>query len=143
MDGNREYDEVPVAVVKEGVEDWVARNEPLSRADLNSVEREFMQTVGEPARSKRSVDGGEVAEKNPHMRIASPDAFGLFAHEADVVLVELDETIECGEIIGYPAGEARWAPVLFCLEGPVSRARDRMEFTLVTLQGLADGEIIL
>lgn len=143
MDGHREYDEVPVAEVTESVEDWCERNEPLSRAELNTVERTFMQTVGEPARSKRQVDGGEVTEKNPHMRIAPPDAFGMFAHEADVVLVELDETIECGEMIGYPAGGGGWAPVLFCVEGPVSRARDRMEFTLVTLQGLADGEIII
>lgn len=146
MDGNDEYDSIPVAEVKESVEEWLTRNEPLSRADLNTVESTFMRTVGEPARMESSVEGvGGMTEKNPHMRVASADAFGLFAYEEDVVLIELDETIACGEIVGYPAGDNdnRWVPVLFCLEGPVSEARDRMEFLLMTTQSFADGDVIL
>lgn len=47
---------------------------------------------------------GGVTEKNPHMRVASPSEFGVFAYEADVVLIERDEDIACGEMIGYPIG---------------------------------------
>lgn len=144
MDERDGDDQVPVTEVKDGVEEWLARNQPLSRAKLNTVESRFMRTVGEPARMESHLDGvGGMTEKNPHMRVASPDEFGIFAYEEDVVLIELDETIACGEMIGYPAGDNRWVPVLFCLEGPVSEARDRMEFVLTTTQSIADGDFIL
>ena len=77
------------------------------------------------------------------MRVASPEEFGIFAYEADVVLIELDETVRCGEMIGYPAGNNRWAPILFCLDGPVSEARDRMQFVVTTTGSVADGDLVL
>lgn len=81
--------------------------------------------------------------KNPHMRVASATEFGVFAYEEDIVLIELDDTVECGEMVGYPAGDNRWAPVLICMNGPVARAQNRMEMVLVTLNSLADGELAL
>lgn len=144
MDAMDGYDEIPVAAVEEGVEDWLTRHQPLSRAELNTVERTFMRSVGDPARMETTLDdGGGVREKNPHMRVASAEAFGVFSYQQDVVLIELDTTAECGEMFGYPAGDDGWVPVLFCLEGPVSEARERMEFVLVTTQSFADGEVIL
>lgn len=138
------YDRAPVAEIKEGVEDWLARNQPLSRAELNTVESRFMRTVGEPARMESHLDEvGGATEKNPHMRVASPGEFGRFAYEEDVVLIELDEMIECGEMIGYPADANGWVPVLFCLDGPIPHARDRMEFVLMTTQTFAEGDVIL
>lgn len=138
------YDRVPVAEVKEGVKDWLARHQPLSRAELNTVESRFIRTVGEPARMESQLDGvGGTTEKNPHMRVASPEEFGMFAYEEDVVLIELDEIIECGEMIGYPGEDNRWVPVLFCLDGPIPQARDRMEFVLMTTQNFAEGDVIL
>lgn len=77
------------------------------------------------------------------MRVASPDEFGLFAYEEDVVLIELDETSACGEMVGYPAAEHQWVPVLFCVDGPVHDARTRMERVLMTVQSFADGNVIL
>lgn len=138
------YDEVPVAEIKDSVQEWLTRNQALSRAELNSVDSKFMRTVGQPARRDSHMpDGSKVTKKNPHMRIASPEAFGVFAYEEDTVLIELDETIECGEMVGYPAGDSGWVPLLLCLEGPVSRAHDRMELTLSTIGPLADGDLAL
>ena len=144
MDESDRYDKIPVAEIKEGVSEWLARNEPLSRAELNTIESTFIRTVGEPARVEAALEGtGRTTVKNPHMRVASPEEFGIFAYEADVVLIELDETIECGEMIGFPAGDNRWAPVLFCMDGPVSEARDRMEFVVTTTGSFADGDLAL
>jgi hypothetical protein len=75
--------------------------------------------------------------------VGSATELGVFAYNEDVVLIELDDTVECGEMVGYPAGDNRWVPVLICLNGPVPRARDRMETVLVTLNSLADGELAL
>jgi hypothetical protein len=141
MDG---YDMVPVTELKEAVADWVDRHEPLSRAALNTVDSRFMRTVGEPARMSSDLENmGGVTEKNPHMRIATPREFGVFTYEEDVVLIELDEDVACGELIGYPVGTQRWVPVLFCCSGPVEQARDRMEFVLVTVGQLTDGNLAL
>ncbi len=139
-----DHDEIPVAEIQDSVEDWLTRNDPLSRADLNTVERKFMRTIGEPARRDSQLpDGTKVTKKNPHMRIASPDAFGVFAYEEDTVLIELDETIDCGEILGYPAGDDRFVPVILCVEGPASRAHDRIEGCLTTIGPLADGDLAI
>jgi hypothetical protein len=75
--------------------------------------------------------------------VAPPSEFGVFASEEDVVLLELDEGVACGELIGYPVGTQRWVPVLFCLSGPVERACDRMEFVLVTVGQLTEGDLAL
>jgi hypothetical protein len=144
MAGRDGYDMIPVAAIKEEVADWVDRHEPLSRAALNTIDSRFMRTVGEPARMSSELEGfGGMTEKNPHMRVATPSEFGVFAYEEDVVLIELDEDVACGELIGYPVKTQRWAPVLFCLSGPVDRARDRMEFVLVTVGQLTDGNLAL
>jgi hypothetical protein len=144
MTSGHRADDIPLADITAGVEEWLTRNEPLSRAELNTVESRFMRTVGEPARKDSQLpDDHEVTEKNPHMRIASPEAFGVFAAEEDTVLIELDETIDCGEMVGYPAGDSGWAPLLLCVQGPPSHAHDRMEQTLSTIEPLADGELAL
>jgi hypothetical protein len=35
------YDEVPVAEIKDGVQEWLTRNQALSRAELNTVDSKF------------------------------------------------------------------------------------------------------
>jgi hypothetical protein len=86
---------------------------------------------------------GGVTEKNPHMRVATPRESGVFADEEDVVLLERDEDVAWGELIGYPVGTHRWAPVLFCLGGPVEQARDRMKRVLVRVGQVTDGNLAL
>lgn len=140
---NKEYNSIPVAEVETQVEEWLAQHDPLARAELNRIESRFMRTVGAPARMTTEDEDWGMTEKNPHMRVASAEEFGVFAYEEDVILVELDETTECGEMGGYPVGENRWAPVLICLAGPVEEARERVKMALVTLNRLADGELAL
>lgn len=140
---DNEYDAIPVAEVETQVEEWAAHHDPLARADLNRIESRFMRSVGAPARMTTEDEDWGMTEKNPHMRVASAEEFGVFAYEEDVVLVELDGTAECGEMVGYPVGENRWAPVMICLTGPVDEARERIKMALVTLDGLADGELAL
>lgn len=140
---DKEYDAIPVAAVETQVEEWTAHHEPLARAELNRIESRFMRSVGAPARMTTEDERGGMTEKNPHMRVASAEEFGVFAYEEDVVLIELDETAECGEMVGYPVAENRWAPVMICLAGPVDEARGRMEQALVTLGGLANSELAL
>lgn len=137
MDG---YDAIPVQSVEQDIAEWLDEHDPLARNALNRVESRFLRTVGEPARM--DVEG-YARLKNPHMRVGSATELGVFAYNEDVVLIELDDTVECGEMVGYPAGDNRWVPVLICLNGPVPRARDRMETVLVTLNSLADGELAL
>jgi hypothetical protein len=144
MAGRNGSDIVPVAAIEEEVADWVDRHDPLSRAALHTVDSRFMRTVGEPARMSSDVeDLGGVTEKNPHMRVASPSEFGVFAYEADVVLIECDEDVDCGELIGYPAGSQRWVPVLFCCSGPVERARARIKRVLVSVGQVTEGDLAL
>ena len=134
------YDAIPVQAVEQEVAEWLAEHEPLPRNALSRVESRFLRTVGEPAR----MDVEKYARlKNPHMRVASATEFGVFAYKEDVVLIELDDRVECGEMVGYPANDSRWVPVLICMNGPVAQARDRMETVVVTLNSLADGELAL
>ena len=136
--------EVPIAEIEASVEEWVARNQALSRSELNDVDRNFMQTVGQPARRQsESPDGQKVSKKNPHMRIASAEQFGIFAAQEDVALIELDPTIECGELFGYPAGDAGWAPFLLCVQGPPSEAHTRVQQALVRIDSVTDGELVI
>ena len=137
------YDAIPVAEVETQVEEWAAHHDPLTRAALNRIESRFMRSVGAPARMTTEDEDWGMAEKNPHMRVASAEEFGVFAYEEDVVLIELDETVECAEMVGYPVDENRWAPVMICLSGPVEEARERVKMALVTLNRLADGELAL
>lgn len=138
------YDRVPVAEIEAEVETWLERHDPYSKADLNAVDSRFMRSVGRPARMGTDFETtGGMTEKNPHMRVATPAEFGVFAYEEDTVLIELGEDVTCGELSGYPAGDHRWVPVLFCFDGPVERAREQMELVLVTLQGVTDGDLAL
>jgi hypothetical protein len=77
------------------------------------------------------------------MRIASAEQFGILAAQEDVALIELDPAIDCGELFGYPAGDEGWAPFLLCVRGPPSEAHTRVQQTLVTLDSVADGELII
>jgi hypothetical protein len=133
------YDAVPVQELEAAVEEWRTTHDPLPRSDLQHVMSRFMRSVGEPAR----MDTELAREKNPHMRRASAEALGIFAYEVDVALVELDDEVKCGEMIGYPAGDNRWVPLLICLPGPSSAARRRMEQVISVVQGMADGDIAL
>lgn len=138
-DGYEGYDAVPVQEIEDEIEEWLERHDPLARNALNRILSRFMRTVGEPAR----MDTELAREKNPHMRRASAEELGVFAYEEDVALVELDDDVDCGEMIGYPAGDERWVPLLICLQGPVPDARQRMELVITVIQGLADGDIAL
>jgi hypothetical protein len=138
------YDKIPVAEIKTSVSEWLDRNQALSRSEVNDVDRNFMQEVGQPARRPTELpDGTKASTKNPHMRIGSAESFGIFAAQEDVALIELDPAIECGELFGYPASDDGWAPLLLCVQGPPAEAHTRVQQALVTIESLADGELII
>lgn len=140
-----EYDTISADEVETQVAEWAAQHDPLARAELNRIESRFMRAVGAPARMTTEDKDEErgMTEKNPHMRIASGEEFGMFAYEEDVILIELDETVECGEMVGYPTGDNHWAPVMICLSGPIDQARERVKRALVTLGEPVNGELAL
>lgn len=47
------------------------------------------------------------------------------------------------KIIGYPAGDDGFVPVILCIEGPASRAHDRIKECLTTIGPLADGDLAI
>jgi predicted flap endonuclease-1-like 5' DNA nuclease/Cdc6-like AAA superfamily ATPase len=85
---------------------WLATNDPLSRATFDRLRSAFVRTVGEP------VDH-PVAGRNVHLREAEAEAFGEFAFEHSIALAELGDDARYGDLHGYPlSGGAGWVPIL-------------------------------
>ncbi|HET7324106.1 MAG TPA: hypothetical protein VFJ06_07235 [Halococcus sp.] len=107
------------------VEEWKEKNDPLSPDELSTVASAFIRTVGSPAREETE----EGVTEDDHLRVGDAGAFGEFAFEYDVVLVEpgtdgIDP--EYGYLYGYTTDadspEERGVPLLVCLPGPLSEA---------------------
>src|SRR5699024_8868750 len=108
--------------VTEAVERWLAGHDPLSRAEFDRINRALIQNVG------AAVDHPTWGH-NVRCREADAQAFGQFAHEHDVALVELDTDARYGDLHGYPIGrEAGWVPVLVTTDdsGEVADAVQRI-----------------
>lgn len=103
---------MPTDVDRE-VRGWLGDHEPLPRNGLQALRGDFAG-VGEPTR----VDGDAL----PWLRTTDATSLGRFAYERDVVLYELDDDVAHGVLLGYPAGERRWAPLLLCAAGPPTDA---------------------
>lgn len=108
---------VPDAV-GEAITEWLDDHEPVSRAAFDQIDSAFMRTVGKPARHPNYGI-------NKHLRLADPVALGLFAHEHDLALAELDESGKWGDVMGV-AHDDGWVPVLICMAGDVVTVADRM-----------------
>lgn len=90
---------------------WRGEHDPLARTELSTVASAFKRTVGEAA-------------ADTSLRSASAADLGVFAAEHDTVLYEFDDDPTHGALLGYPAGENRWVPVLVCATGPPGEAAD-------------------
>lgn len=110
------------------VEDWLDENDPLPPAKLSNVASAF-QRVGDPAVDES--DEGVV--EDDHLRVADAEAFGRFAHEQDVAVLEPAEGVELeyGYLYGYTpnrdTAEDAGVPLLVCLPGPLPDAVSWLE----------------
>lgn len=105
--------------------EWTEKNDPLSRSELSQRGSAFIRTVGSPAREESA---GTITEDD-HLRVADAAAFGQFAFEHDVALLEPgdgDIDPEYGYLYGYTTDanspDERGLPLLVCLPGPLSEA---------------------
>jgi hypothetical protein len=106
---------------------WLGDHAPLPRSDLSAVASAFRRGVGEAS-----------AES---LRSAPPAELGVFAAEHDTVLYEFDDEPTHGALLGYPAGENRWAPVLVCVAGPADPAADLVATFVEAAERATDGEV--
>lgn len=106
---------------------WLGDNDPLARTDLVEIGSAFKRGVGE------TTEGG--------LRAAAAADLGVFAARHDAVLYEFDDDPELGAVIGYPAGENRWAPVVLCASGPANEAATLVEAFLEAAGEATDGEV--
>ncbi|MFB6218790.1 MAG: hypothetical protein ABEH77_06375 [Halobacteriaceae archaeon] len=110
------------------VRGWLGDRDPLARTGLDGVASEFKRGVGEPA-----GDG---------LRRAPPAELGAFAARHDTVLYEFDDDPGFGAVVGYPAGERRWVPVLLCVAGPAGEAAELVGAFVEAAAAAADGELV-
>lgn len=123
---------VPTDLDRE-VRGWLGDHDPLSRNALHAL-RTDLGGLGEPTR----VDGEAVT----WLRAADAATFGIFAHERDLVLYELDDDVAHGALLGYPVGDARWAPVLLCIAGPSADAARAVPDVADAIERAIDGELV-
>lgn len=102
--------------------------DPLPRADLASVASAFKRGVGDPT-------------DTPGVRAAPPADIGVFAAEHGAVLYEFDDDPDHGAVVGYPAGERRWAPVVLCVAG-ADRAADLVEAFVAAASEATGDEVV-
>jgi len=106
---------------------WLGDNDPLPRTGLVEIGSAFKRGVGEGAEGE--------------LRAAPAADLGVFAARHDAVLYEFDDDPELGAVIGYPAGENRWVPVLLCASGPAEEAATLIDAFLARAGEAADGEV--
>jgi hypothetical protein len=130
-----DHDDEPEQRFSEAINDWLADHEPLSRAEFDHINRGLIQNVG------TAVDHPTWG-RNVQCREADAEAFGRFACEHDVALVELDEDAHYGDLHGYPvAGGAGWVPILVVCDdsGGVSGAARRINESFQTVVTIGRG----
>lgn len=111
---------------------WLGDNDPLARAELDEVASAFKRTVGETADDR----GGA-----PWLRIADPVELGTFVARHDAVIYEFDDESGVGGVVGYPAGERRWVPVVLCAPAPATEAATLVGSFLEAAGEATDGEV--
>jgi hypothetical protein len=124
-------------LITEAINRWLANHEPLSRAAFDRINSALVRTLGEP------VDH-PTQGRNVRFREADAAAFGEFACEHDVALVELDADARYGDLHGYPvAGGGRWVPVLVTTDdsGGVSDAERRIHDSYHTIEDIAPSQL--
>lgn len=122
--------------------DWLADHEPLSRDALAAVGVAFRDAVGAPA----ELDDGSGLLRDDALRTADAAAFGRFAHDHDVAILEpadgaVDPTL--GYCFGYTpdadSPDDTGVPLLVCLPGPLTDAVAWLEAfseTVASMPGL-------
>src|SRR5699024_8577282 len=116
---DRGDDEQPINALNQ----WLADNEPLSRAAFDRLRSAFVRTVGESV--THPIEGRSV-----HFREAEAEAFGRFAFKHEVALAELDADARYGDLHGYPVVDGTgWVPVLVTTDesGGVIEAAHRIQ----------------
>jgi predicted lipoprotein with Yx(FWY)xxD motif len=106
---------------------WLGDHEALPRTDLSAVAGAFRRGVGEASAGR--------------LRSAPAAELGVFAAEHDTVLYEFDDDPTHGALLGYPAGENRWAPVVVCAAGPAEAAGDLVASFVEAAERATDGEV--
>jgi len=122
--------------------DWLADHRPLSRDDLADVGSAFRTEVG--SATELAADSGVLRDDS--LRSADAAAFGRFAHDHDVAILEpADGAVapSLGYCFGYTpdadSPDDRGVPLLVCLPGPLSAAvawLERFSETVASQPGL-------
>jgi hypothetical protein len=123
----------------EAINEWLADHEPLSRGEFDHINSALVRTVGDPV--EHSTWG-----RNVECREADAKAFGLFAYDYDVALVELDADARYGDLHGVPVADGqRWIPVLVTTDdsGDVADAVRRLHESYHTAEEIGDGSAVV
>jgi hypothetical protein len=123
----------------ETVNEWLADHEPLSREEFDHINSALVRTVGDPV--EHPTWGCNV-----ECREADAEAFGLFAYDYDVALVELDADARYGDLHGVPVADGqRWVPVLITTDdsGDVADAVRRLHESYHTAEEIGDGSAVV
>lgn len=109
------------------VRGWLGDRDPLARTDLAAAASELKREVGQAT---------DVAG----LRAAPPAELGAFAARHDAVLYEFDADPGFGALVGYPAEELRWVPVLLCFGGSPEEAGAVLEAFLDAAATATEGK---
>jgi hypothetical protein len=123
----------------EAINEWLADHEPLSRGEFDHINSAFAATVGDPVEHP-------TWGRNVECREADAEAFGLFAYDYDVALVELDAGARYGDLHGIPVADGqRWVPVLVTTDdsGDVADAVRRLHESYHTAEEIGDGSAVV
>jgi hypothetical protein len=121
----------------EAIDEWLAHHDPLSRAAFDRLNNALARTVGDPTTHPEKGH-------NSGLRRADAEAFGLFAFEHDVALVELDEDACYADLHGFPVyGGQRWVPVLVTADdrGGVETVARRMHDSYHVLESILPDDL--
>jgi len=111
------------------VEEWTDENDPLSLDELADVAAALIDECGTAAREESE----EGTIEDEYLRVADDDAFGRFAYEHDVALLEPGDAVRStyGYLYGYTTNAntaiERGVPLLVCLPGPLPDAVEWFE----------------
>jgi hypothetical protein len=123
----------------EAINEWLADHEPLSRGEFDRINSALVRTIGEPV--EHPTWGCNV-----ECREADAEAFGLFAYDYDVALVELDADARYGDLHGVPVADGQqWVPVLVTTDdsGDVADAVRRLHESYHTADEIGHGSAVV
>jgi hypothetical protein len=106
---------LPVALASDiasAIDEYRSRSEPISEADVQSLEEQFVQRVG---KTYEHPSAGEF----PSLRQASSSEIGEFAAETGIGLIEADGWTTLAAIYGMPVrGESGYIPFVVGIYAP-------------------------